>query len=306
MIDGKIESGNRQIRAVTNLGIATNIALCVIKVVIGAVSGSVSLVADGVHSLSDMATDLVVLFAVRLGSKEPDTKHPYGHGWVETYSAAAIAVVLAVVGGGMIYYAAIEIAQGKKTIPRIAVLIAAIVSVAAKELLYHLTRRVAVRTHSSLLYANAWHHRSDALSSVAVVIGFISLELGFVYADQIAAIVVGAMIILAAVKVIGECLGEMTERAVDEETIEHINSIIGSHEKIREWHKLRSRTIGREIFLDFHILVDPGLDVVAAHKISEELEQAFNEEFARPVNITVHIEPDIPEMRNGAARCGAK
>jgi len=298
-MNDKMESGSRQIRSVTNLGIVTNVALCIIKVVIGLVAGSVSLVADGVHSLSDMATDLVVLLGVRLGAKEPDTKHPYGHGWIETYAGAVVALLLVVIGGGMIYYAAMEIAQGKKTTPRIAVLIAALVCVAAKELLYRLTRRVAVETHSSLIYANAWHHRSDALSSIAVVIGFVSLKAGFVYGDQIAAIVVGVMIVLVAGKIIGECLGEMTERAVDEETIEHIKSIISSNDKIREWHKLRSRAVGREVFVDFHILVDPELNVVAAHRISEELEQAFNEGFARPVNITVHIEPDIPEMRIG-------
>jgi cation diffusion facilitator family transporter len=297
MIDSKIESAGRQIRSVTNIGIVVNVALAVIKVVIGLLAGSMSLIADGIHSLSDLATDVVVLVGVRLGSKGPDARHPYGHGWIETYAAALVALVLALVGGGMIYFAAHDIAAGKIAVPHIVVLLAALLSVGAKEWLYRLTKKTAVRTHSPLLYANAWHHRSDALSSVAVVIGFISLEFGFSYADEVAAIAVGLMIIFAGGKVLVECLGEMTERAVDEETIEHIKSVINANKKIKQCHKLRSRTIGREVFLDFHILVDPALNVTEAHGISEELEKAVNAEISRPVNITIHIEPDIPELR---------
>jgi cation diffusion facilitator family transporter len=297
MNNGKIEAENRDIRSVTNLAIAMNIVLAVAQAIIGFLAGSVSLVADAMHTSSDMVTDFVVLLGVRLGARQPDPKHPYGHGWIETYAAVAVAVVLAIVGSGMIYYAALEIVNARHRTPHIAVLIAALITVASKEWLYQVTRKVAVRTHSSLLYANAWHHRSDALSSVVVVMGFISLRLGFRYADQVAAVIVGIMIVLAGWKVMGDCIGELTERAVDDLTIQHIQKVINSNSRIRQWHKLRSRTVGRQVFLDFHILVDPELNVVEAHNISEELEKAVNEEIPRPVNITVHIEPDIPEMR---------
>ncbi len=297
MMNSKQEAANRQIKSVTNIGIVVNIALAVIKVVIGLLAGSMSLIADGIHSLSDLATDVVVLVGVRLGSKEPDIKHPYGHGRIETYAAALVALVLALVGGGMVYFAARDIAEGKKAVPHIVVLLAALLSVGAKEWLYWFTRKTAISTHSPLLYANAWHHRSDAFSSVAVVIGFISLELGFGYADEIAGIAVGLMIVLAGIKVLSDCLSEMTERAVDEETIEQVKSVISANKKIKQFHKLRSRTIGRQVFLDFHILVDPALNVAEAHEISEDLENAVNAEISRPVNITIHIEPDIPELR---------
>ncbi|MBA7657989.1 Magnetosome protein MamB [subsurface metagenome] len=287
----------RQIKSITYIGIAVNIALAVVKVVIGSLAGSLALLADGIHSLSDVATDAVVLLGLRLGSKEPDQSHPYGHGRAETFSAGLIALVLILVGGVMIYYATMAIARDEVTTPRLAVLIAAIVSIAAKEWLYRATQKIAIQSHSPALYANAWHHRSDALSSVAVVIGFISLEFGFGHGDQVAAIAVGLMIIWVGVRVIGDSLRELTEGAVDSDTVERIRDVINAESSIRQWHKLRTRTVGREVFLDLHILVDPDLSIGAAHEIAESLENALDEQITRPVNITVHIEPDIPALR---------
>jgi len=287
----------RQIKSITYIGIAVNIALAVVKVVIGSLAGSLALLADGVHSLSDVATDAAVLLGLRLGSKRPDQSHPYGHGRAETFSASLIALVLILVGGAMIYYATMAIARDVVTIPRLAVLIAAIVSIGAKEWLYRATQKIAIQSHSPALYANAWHHRSDALSSVAVMIGFITLEFGFGHGDQVAAITVGLMIIWVGVRVIGDSLRELTEGAVDSDTVERIRDVINADSSIRQWHKLRTRTVGREVFLDLHILVDPDLNIAAAHEIAESLENALDEQISRPVNITVHIEPDTPELR---------
>ena len=297
MGENKQITASRQIKSVTYLGIVINIALTVIKVVIGLLSGSLALLADGIHSLSDMATDAVVLLGLRLSSKEPDQCHPYGHGRAETFSAGLVALILIAVGGAMIYYAAISIAKDKITTPRLGVLMAAIFSIAAKEWLYRVTRKAAIQSHSPALYANAWHHRSDAFSSIAVVIGFISLEFGFGHGDQIAAIAVGLMIIFVGVRVIGDCMRELTESSVDTDTVEHIKQIINSDSSIRQWHKLRTRMVGREVFLDLHILVDPELNIAAAHEITESLENALDEGISRPVNITVHVEPDTPELR---------
>jgi len=297
MRNDKQTIASRQIKSITYIGIAVNIALSVVKVVIGSLAGSLALLADGLHSLSDVATDAAVLLGVRLGSKGPDQSHPYGHGRAETFSAGLIALVLILVGGAMIYYATMAIARDKVTVPRIGVLIAAIVSIAAKEWLYRVTKKIAIQSHSPALYANAWHHRSDALSSVAVVIGFMTLEFGFGHGDQVAAIAVGLMIIWVGVRVIGNSLRELTEGAVDSDTIERIRDVINADSSIRQWHKLRTRTVGREVFLDLHILVDPDLNIAAAHEISESLENALDEQISRPVNITVHIEPDIPDLR---------
>jgi len=295
--ENKQEIASRQIKSVTYLSIVVNIALSIVKVVIGSLAGSLALMADGIHSLSDVATDAAVLLGLRLGSKEPDQSHPYGHGRAETFSAGLIALVLILVGGAMIYYATMAIAREQVTTPRLGVLIVATVSIAAKEWLYRVTQKIAIQSHSSALYANAWHHRSDALSSVAVVIGFILLEFGFGYGDQVAAIAVGLMIIWVGVRVVGDSMRELTEGAVDSDTVERIRDVINANSSIRQWHKLRTRTVGREVFLDLHILVDPDLNISAAHKISESLETALNEQITRPVNITVHIEPDIPTLR---------
>jgi len=297
MDNNKQANAGRQIKSVTYLGMAVNIALSVIKVSIGLSAASLALVADGIHSLSDIATDVAVLLGLRLASKKPDQSHPYGHGRAETFSAGLVALILIVVGGAMIYYATLAIARDEVTTPRFAVLIAAVISVAAKEWLYRITKKVAIQSHSPALYANAWHHRSDAFSSVAVVIGFISLEFGFGHGDQVAAIAVGMMIIWVGVRVISDALRELTEAAVDSDTIDRIKEIINSDSSIRQWHKLRTRTVGREVFLDLHILVDPDLKITAAHEITERLEKTLDEEITRPINITVHVEPDTPELR---------
>jgi len=293
----KQEIASKQIKSITYLGVGVNIALFASKIVIGFWAGSLALIADGIHSLSDVATDAVVLVGLWLGSKEADRGHPYGHGRAETFSAGLIAVVLTLVGGAMIHYATISIARDEVTAPSVAVLIAAIVSIISKEWLYRITQRIAIESHSPSLYANAWHHRSDALSSVAVVIGFISLVFDFGHGDQVAAIAVGLMIIWVGVKIIGYALRELTEGAIDTDTIEHIERIINANNQIRRWHKLRTRTVGREVFLDLHILVEPNLSISAAHEIADSLEAALHEQITRPVNVTVHIEPDIPAMR---------
>ena len=288
---------SRQIKSVTNLAIVINITLFAVKVLVGFVSGSIALIADGIHSISDTTTDIAVLLGHYFGSKEPDRQHPYGHGRFETFSAGFIAIFLVLVGSAMIYYAAVDITKANVSNPGPVVLVVAVIAVAIKELLFRLTRRTAVRTHSTALYANAWHQRSDALSSVAVIIGFISLKLGFNYGDQISAIAVGLMVILIGIRITGDCLSELTESAIDQSTIERIKHIINANSAIRQWHRLRTRTVGREVFLDVHILVDPNLNVAAAHEISESLENALHQQIIRPVNITVHIEPDMPELR---------
>ena len=302
MTDTLLHSDNAAIRRVTYIGMVGNILLSGLKVAVGLLAGSMGLVADGIHSLSDCLTDVAVILGVHLGSKKPDPEHPYGHGRLETFSTAFIAIILIGVGGGMIYHASLAIARMHReemetvTISSFVIGIA-LLSVVLKEALYQWTRRVAVQTHSTALYANAWHHRSDALSSVAVVIGALAVKFGYPHGDQLAAIAVGLMIILVGVKVFGGCLHELSERAADEQTVEKITSILESESRIRQWHRLRTRSVGREIFIDLHILVDPELNITEAHEISDTLERDLHQQITRPVNVIVHVEPDLPEMR---------
>lgn len=302
--NNKHETAIRQIRSATYFGMVVNVCLSLVKVVVGIVFSSLALLADGLHSISDLITDVAVLLGAHLGAKEPDTDHPYGHGRLETFSALAIALILILVGATMTYYATIAIAKNEVSAPRWEVLVAAAVSILAKEWVYRVTRKAAVKSHSTALYANAWHHRSDALSSVAVLIGYTTLYLGFDHGDQVAAIAVGLMVIYVGVKVISDSFRELTEGAVDPETLDHVKDIIDADPAIRQWHRLRTRMVGREVFLDVHILVDPELNVPAAHEISERLEKTLDEEILRPVNITVHIEPDLPEFRKGPLPAG--
>lgn len=297
MYDHKIEDSNKKIRFVTVLSIVGNTALSAVKVAVGLLTGSIALIADGVHSVSDMVTDVAVLLGIHFGSKQADKTHPYGHGRIETFSAGFIALVLVFGGAAMIYYAAFNMTKGEIVQPHIAVLFVAAASVILKEMLYKITKKVAIKTHSSALYANAWHHRSDSFSSIVVLVGFASQKFGFHYGDQIAAIAVGLMIILVGIRIMGDCFRELAESAVDSETLDDIENIIQSNSSIRQWHKLRTRTVGREIFLDLHILVDPQLNITAAHEIAESLEEALHRQINQPVNITVHIEPDVPELR---------
>jgi cation diffusion facilitator family transporter len=293
----KIQNASRQIRQVTYLSIWMNIALTLAKCVVGFLAGSIAIVADGLHSLSDMLTDFVVLLGVRIGSKAPDRKHQYGHGRAETFAAAIIAAALVGLGCAMVYYAARDITKGRVAVVGAAGIVVTVISIVAKELLYRLTRKVGFQTHSAAVYANAWHHRSDALSSVAVLIGLVALRLGFAYGDQVAGAVVGLMIALVGLSVMGNCFQELTESAADAETIDHITRIIAAESRVHHWHNLRTRTVGREVFLDLHILVDPQLTITAAHEIAETLETTLHHQLPRPVNITVHIEPDTAELR---------
>jgi len=288
----------KQLRLVTYLSIGANVLILVpVKFIVGFLTGSLSLVADGVHSVSDMITDFAVLLGLHFGSKKPDMDHPYGHGKLETLSAAGIAIGLLAVGLAMVYYAARDIAKGSINHPGNLVLVAAILAIAVKEVVFRVTRVVAVKYHCPAALANAWHDRADALSSVAVVIGVISQKFGFDYGDQIAAIVVGIMVSLVATGIFKNCLAELTERAVDQATLEQIKDIIQANGQVRQWHRLRTRAVGREIFLDLHILVDPNLNVSAAHDIAEKLETAMHNQLTRPVNILIHIEPDFPPLR---------
>jgi cation diffusion facilitator family transporter len=291
------QAAAKRIRSITYLGAVVNIVLAIVKLAIGLAVASLAMVADAIHSLSDLGTDVVVVIGSHWGSKEPDLSHPYGHGRIKTFSAVAVALILMLVGGAMVYQATMAIGRNESSAAHWEVLAGALFSILAKEWLYRVTTKVAVSVHSAAVYANAWHHRSDALSSVAVLIGYFAMKLGFDHGDQVAAVAVGLMIMFVGVRVVGHALMELTEGAVDSETIRHIEAVIDANPAIRQWHGLRTRTVGREVFLDVHILVDPELNVAAAHEISETLERAMDEEIPRPVHITVHIEPDMPPFR---------
>lgn len=297
MAEDKFKNANTGIKRVTWVGVWVNVLLGLVKSGIGIMVNSVALTSDGLHSLSDLASDAAVLIGIKIGGKKPDEKHPYGHGRMETLAAFFISITLVVVGCYMIFYAGMEIARKTTNSPSVWAIIISIISVILKEVLYQITKKVAIKFDSSMLYANAWHHRSDALSSLAVVVGVGAAFMGFRFGDQIAGIIVGLMIITAGAKILGECFRDIAEERVDGITYDKIRDIIQSSDGVTHWHRLRTRTVGRELFIDVHILVDPELKITEAHDIAEGLENELNDEISRPVNIMVHIEPDIERLR---------
>ena len=282
----------QNIRSITLKGSVLNIFLMALKIAFGLFIRSSALIADGIHSLSDLATDFVVIISSRLSNRPADETHPYGHKKFETIASQLIAIVLVVVSFSLIWSSVRSINLGKQNYPGFMVLIVASISVVSKEILFRLTQKISRTTHSAALYANAWHHRSDALSSVAVLIAGAVGLFGWGYADQAATIAVGIMILAVAGKIFYEGFVELTEHSADKESISIIETIIRDRRDIMGFHALRTRKFGGELFVDVHILVDPHLSVFESHKISNMLEEKIQEEIPRPVNILVHIEPN--------------
>ena len=282
---------------ITLIGMIGNILLLGLKLTFGFLSGSAGLIADGIHSASDMATDLAVLGGMHLGRRKADEDHPYGHGRFETLSGGIVAAILVFVGAFIAWEAVVALRAGTVNYPGIPILFIALISIIVKEWLYRGTIRVARDVDSAALHANAWHHRSDALSSIAVLAGGIGGLAGWGQADQVAGLIVGLMVIMAGWRTLVVVLHELTEGGVSRDEVAKIESAIESVEETREWHHLRTRRVGRETFIDLHVLVDPDLSVVDAHRISSDVEHALHAACNRPANVTVHIEPDVEEQR---------
>lgn len=287
----------KKIRSITLWGALLNIFLMILKIFSGILIRSSALIADGIHSFSDLATDIVVLIGTRLSHRPPDETHPYGHGKMETIASQLIALTLVVLSVGLIWSAGTSIYRHEQNYPGFMVLIVAVVSVISKEIIFFMTRKVARITGSVALYANAWHHRSDSLSSVAVLIGGGVSLFGWGYADQTATIVVGFMIMGVAGKIFFEGLVELSEHAADSESIQKIEEVLSEEKEVSSWHALRTRKLGAELFVDVHVLVNPILSVLESHNISAKIEKEIKQKLSKPVNVLVHIEPNINEMQ---------
>lgn len=287
----------KEIIKVTLWGIVINVTLSFLKIAWGTFIHSYALIADGLHSISDLLTDAVVIISSRAAKRPPDPNHPYGHGKFETFGGQLIGLVLIIVGGKIAWSALISLYNHEQNFPGATVLIIAFLSVVSKEIIFHLTRKVAVRTKSPSLYANAWHHRTDALSSIAVMIGSGLSLFGFGYGDHLAGVVVGLMVIAVGGKIILAGLKELSEHALDEKTVKIIKSILDDNNEVFEWHKLRSRKIGPEFFVDVHILVTPSLTVEESHRMTFYIEREIQNKIARPVNTLIHVEPFVESER---------
>ncbi len=283
---------------VTWVGLAVNVVLSAAKILAGILGRSGAMVADGVHSLSDMFTDIVVLAFTRLSSKPEDDDHNYGHGKYETLATIIISLALLAVGG-MILYDSIRnivlIAQGG-TLPRphAVALAAAVLSIAVKEILYRYTIRAARRTDSAALQANAWHHRSDALSSAGTTLGIalaFFLGEGWRIADPIAAAAVSLFIFKIAFDLARSSLGDLLERSLPREENDRILRIVCNDPRVRSPHRLRTRRIGANISIEVHIRLDGRMIVDESHAITKSIEHDLRERYGAGTISSIHVEP---------------
>lgn len=298
MQNNTTEIRTKQIYRVTLLGMFVNMALFAFKLIAGIVGRSGAMVADAVHSMSDLATDFVVLIFVKISSKPKDDGHKYGHGKYETVASIVIALALGVVGVGICIDGAQKIAavlRGEQIAqPEFIALIAAAVSIAAKEWLFRYTERVGRQTESSAVTANAWHHRSDALSSIGTLIGIgCAYVLGgrWSVADPIAAIVVAAMILKVAIDLVRRGFDELVDSALPADVEAEIISIIGKDAAISHPHNLRTRRVGSSIAIDVHIRVDGNMSVRESHQLTVSIEHRLRERFGEGTMVVIHVEP---------------
>ena len=288
----------KEIVRITLLGSVVNVALTLLKFAAGIIGCSAAMIADAVHSLSDLLTDFVVLVFVKISSRPADSEHPYGHGKYETLATAIVAIALLAAGGVLAaegIQKIVGVMRGEPlTMPGRIALWAALISIAAKELIYQLTVRVARRVDSSALEANAWHHRTDALSSVTTAIGIGgALIFGGTWAvlDPIAAVLVSIFIIIAACKLLHGAIQELLEQRLPEEVEQQIREIVETDQDMTEMHKLRTRRVGNVYSIEMHLRMHGDVSLYEAHRHSMVLEQKLRERFGEQTMVTIHLEP---------------
>ena len=288
----------REIYKVTLAGSAVNVILTAFKFVAGILGRSSAMVADAIHSLSDLLTDAVVMVFVHISSKPADSKYDYGHGKFETLAQAIIGVALLVVAGGIFYDAAVHLMKwfGGENLPKPGMLAlwAALASIILKELTFQYTRRAEKALHSPALEANAWHHRSDALSSLATLVGIggaILLGDRWTVLDPVASILVTIFIVRVAWKLLKECFGDLLEASLPEDVEKEILDVISSFPDVSDPHNLRTRRIGSRYAIEFHIRMDGDIPLVKAHSRAHDIEKVLKEKFGDNTHIVVHVEP---------------
>ena len=288
----------KQIFRVTLLGSVANLLLVVFKFIAGIVGHSAAMIADAVHSLSDFITDIIVIIFVAISGKPEDNDHSYGHGKYETLATAVIGIILFFVGVGILISgikAIVGALQGEPLqAPSLLALIAAVISIVVKEALYHYTVKRGKALDSSSVVANAWHHRSDALSSIGTAIGIggaVFLGEQWRILDPIAAVVVSIFIIKVAVELIKPCIDELVERSLPEEVEQRIHALILQSPQVSSPHHLRTRRIGGYIAIEVHIRMDGQISLSEAHQVASDIERRLKAEFGEKTHIGIHMEP---------------
>ncbi len=280
---------------VTWIGLGANAALAVAKVLAGSLLHSRAILADGLHSGSDLVTDVAVLAGLQAARKPPDACHPYGHRRLETLTSMFVGLVLLAAAGWIIYDAVHALQQPTAPIAAGLPFALALLSVPVKEVLFRITRYVGQRTGNVSLRANAWHHRSDAVTSVAAAIGLAAVEFGgprWAFLDSVTAVVLGAFLVIVAIGIMHAAAAELVDRAPGRDVIESIERAVVDTRGVRGYHAVRARQSGGRVEMDIHVQVDPQLSVAAGHDIATAVRDRVQEKVPEVSQVIVHVEPD--------------
>ncbi len=293
-----MENRASEARKVTIIGFFVNLVLTAAKITAGIIGKSSAMIADGVHSLSDFATDIVVLAFVKVSGKDSDDNHKYGHGKFETFATLIISLALAGVGIGIFINGLEKIIEylkgGEIEQPGMVALWAAIISITSKEILFRYTNVVGKRINSPAVIANGWHHRSDAFSSIGTALGIsgaIFLGDSWRILDPIAGIVVSFFIMKVAYDLGMPSIKELLEASLPDETIAEIEKIITGHPEVIKFHHLKTRKVGTVYAIDVHIKLDKQISFIRSHDIATDIENSIRERYGRGTHINIHTEP---------------
>ena len=288
----------RGIYKVTIQGGGVNIVLLLFKFIAGIIGNSTAMIADAMHSFSDFITDVIILVFVRISNKPSDKDHDYGHGKFETFATLLIGLVLMLVGLGIAWAGVSDIISVIKGAtlesPGMLALIAAIMSIVVKESLYHYTVIKGRKLKSDLLIANAWHHRSDGLTSIATTIGIggaIFLGAKWTILDPLAALFVSVFIFIMAFKLMKPCLDELMERSLSDEIENEITGMVESFEGVSHLHNLRTRKIGNNCAIEFHIRMDGAISLAITHNTVTDIERQLKDHYGQGTHVIIHMEP---------------
>ena len=289
---------SKESQKVTLVGAFIDFILAVIKIVLGFIGQSGALIADGIHSFSDLITDWVTWYAAKLSGDAPDDDHPYGHERFETVATLGLSIFLAIVGTIIIFDGFGRFSNPNELKHESWLIAAATLSILSKEGLYWYTVKVAKNVKSDLLKANAWHHRTDAFSSIVVVIGIIGAANGYFFFDSVAAILVGVLIIYIGWQLGFEATKELVDTSINQEDIKALHLALSEIKGVKSVHTLRTRKVGHKKSADVHVQVNPFLSVSEGHIISVSVERVAKECIEELDDVTVHIDPENDEEKD--------
>ena len=292
MTEKKTEEFQTAATRVSLVSMITNVILTLLKLAAGLLAHSGAMISDAAHSASDIFSGLIVLLGVKISTKEPDEQHPYGHERYECVAALLLSGILAVVGGAIGIGAVKDIISGKTAeIPGLLALIAAIVSIVTKESLFWYTRGYAKKYRSTALHAEAWHQRSDALSSIGALIGIAGARMGVPVMEPIASLIIALFILRVAIRIFKEAIDQMVDHSCNEEAEEAFRTTALEQPGVLGVELLRTRMFGNRVYVDLEIAADPNLTLAAAHEIAEDVHDAIEKTFPEVKHIMVHVNP---------------